>query len=117
MPADQRAYVDKIIQRLQLCRDPDGGYALYICPGCQYELRVPRLGRPAKLDSVLPVASSVWTALRGYYPRVPCLGRVRPSTAFWAALPGQSGSAEAATHPRRGPNRVKSNVNQTESDR
>ena len=41
VPPDQRAYVDKIIQRLQLCRDPDGGYALYICPGCQYELRVP----------------------------------------------------------------------------
>jgi hypothetical protein len=41
VPPDQRAYLDKIIQRLQLCRDPDGGYALYICPGCQYELRVP----------------------------------------------------------------------------
>ena len=41
VPPDQRAYVDKIIQRLLLCRDPDGGYALYICPGCQYELRVP----------------------------------------------------------------------------
>ena len=61
VPPDQRAYVDKIIQRLQLCRDPDGGYALYICPGCQYELRVPRPRRPAKLDSVLPVAKSGWT--------------------------------------------------------
>jgi len=24
-----------------LCRDPDGGYARYLCPGCQYEQRVP----------------------------------------------------------------------------
>jgi hypothetical protein len=41
VPPDQRAYLDKIIQRLLLCRDPDGGYALYVCPGCEYELRVP----------------------------------------------------------------------------
>ena len=24
-----------------LCRDPEGGYARYLCPGCQYEHRVP----------------------------------------------------------------------------
>jgi hypothetical protein len=27
---DQRAYIDKISQRLQLCRDPGGGYALFV---------------------------------------------------------------------------------------
>ena len=34
--ADQRAYVSKIVMRLMLCRDPEGGYARYICPGCQF---------------------------------------------------------------------------------
>jgi hypothetical protein len=41
VPPDQRAYVDKIIQRLLLCRNYDGGYALYVCPGYRYKLRVP----------------------------------------------------------------------------
>ena len=26
---------------MMLCRDPEGGYARWICPGCQYEHRVP----------------------------------------------------------------------------
>jgi hypothetical protein len=26
---------------MMLCRDPQGGYARYLCPGCQYEHRVP----------------------------------------------------------------------------
>jgi Transposase zinc-binding domain/Putative transposase len=41
VPYDQRTYVCDIIQRLLLCRDPDAGYARYVCPGCQYEHRVP----------------------------------------------------------------------------
>jgi hypothetical protein len=41
VPADQRAYINKTVLRLMLCRDPEGGYALYICPGCNYEHRVP----------------------------------------------------------------------------
>ena len=41
VPADQRAYVSKIVLRLMLCRDPEGGYARYICPGCNFEHRVP----------------------------------------------------------------------------
>jgi hypothetical protein len=41
VPAAQRDYVNKIVLRLMLCRDPEGGYARYICPGCQKELRVP----------------------------------------------------------------------------
>ena len=31
----------KTVQRLMLCRNPDGGYARYVCPGCEYELLVP----------------------------------------------------------------------------
>jgi hypothetical protein len=41
VPADQRAYVNKTVLRLMLCRDPEGGYARYICPGCQFEHHVP----------------------------------------------------------------------------
>jgi hypothetical protein len=41
VPADQRANVTNIVQRMMLCRDPEGGYARYICPGCGYEHRVP----------------------------------------------------------------------------
>ena len=41
VPPDQRAYVRKIVQRLMSCRDPNAGYARYICPGCQYERHVP----------------------------------------------------------------------------
>ena len=41
VPFDQRDYISKIVQRLMLCRDTEGGYARYICPGCQTEHRVP----------------------------------------------------------------------------
>jgi hypothetical protein len=41
VPPDQRAYLCKTIERMVLCRNPNGGYALYICPGCRYEHRVP----------------------------------------------------------------------------
>ncbi len=41
VPFNQQAYVRDIIQRMLLCRDPDGGYARWVCPGCQYEHRVP----------------------------------------------------------------------------
>jgi hypothetical protein len=41
VPADQRADVNKTVLRLMLCRDPEGGYARYVCPGCQKELSVP----------------------------------------------------------------------------
>jgi hypothetical protein len=41
VPPDQRAYVRKIVQRLTSCRDPNAGYARYVCPGCQYERYVP----------------------------------------------------------------------------
>ena len=41
VPFDQRANVRGIVQRMMLCRDPDAGHALYVCPGCEYELRVP----------------------------------------------------------------------------
>lgn len=40
-PADQRAYVRAIVERLKICRDPEAGYARYLCPGCQYAHRVP----------------------------------------------------------------------------
>jgi GTP cyclohydrolase II len=41
IPADLGAYVNNIVLRLLLCRDPEGGYARYNCPGCQFEHRVP----------------------------------------------------------------------------
>ena len=41
VPTDQRANVTNIVQRMMLCRDPEGGYARYICPGCGFEHRVP----------------------------------------------------------------------------
>ena len=41
VPFDQQAYVRGIIRRMMLCLDPEGGYARWICPSCQYELRVP----------------------------------------------------------------------------
>jgi hypothetical protein len=39
--ADLGAYVNNIVLRLLLCRDPEGGYARYTCPGCQFEHRAP----------------------------------------------------------------------------
>lgn len=41
VPPDQRAYVCKTVGRMMLCRDPSTGYAHYVCPGCQFEHRVP----------------------------------------------------------------------------
>lgn len=41
VPYDQRANVCDIVRRMMLCRDPDAGHALYVCPGCDYEIRVP----------------------------------------------------------------------------
>jgi hypothetical protein len=38
---NQQAYLQDIVQRMLLCLDPDGGYARWVCPGCQYEHRVP----------------------------------------------------------------------------
>ena len=39
VPPHQRAYVCKTVERMILCHDPNGAYALYICPGCKYEQR------------------------------------------------------------------------------
>ena len=41
VPANQRAYVKNVVERLMLCRDPEGGFALYVCPGCGFEHKVP----------------------------------------------------------------------------
>jgi predicted RNA-binding Zn-ribbon protein involved in translation (DUF1610 family) len=58
VPPDQRAYgnfslcekllssclataVRKTVERMMLCRDPNGGYARYVCPGCGFDRRVP----------------------------------------------------------------------------
>ena len=49
MLTDQRAYVCQIAQRLMRC-DPNGGYALFICPGCRYGIAY--LFLP---DSLLPL--------------------------------------------------------------
>ena len=52
VPPDQRAYVCEIMQRLLLCREPDAGYARYVCPGCEYELR----GTGSTLTASIPKA-------------------------------------------------------------
>ena len=36
---DQRTNVTSIVIRMMLCRDPEGVYARYICPGCGFEHR------------------------------------------------------------------------------
>ena len=41
IPADQRAYVRKTIQKMIGCRNPQSGYARYVCPGCGDERIVP----------------------------------------------------------------------------
>ncbi len=41
IPADQRAYIRKTIQQMLGCRNPQSGYARYVCPGCGDERIVP----------------------------------------------------------------------------
>ena len=41
IPADQRAYVRKTIQKMLGCRNPQSGYARYVCTGCGEERIVP----------------------------------------------------------------------------
>ena len=41
IPADQRAYVRKTIQKMIGCRNPQSGYARYVCPDCGDERIVP----------------------------------------------------------------------------
>ena len=40
IPADQRAYVRKTIQTMIGCRNPQSGYARYVCPGCALLKRI-----------------------------------------------------------------------------
>jgi hypothetical protein len=64
VPVDQRANVTNIVQRMMLCRDPEGGYARYICPGCGFACTVLQaqvsIGflSPAKPAFALPAAKS-----------------------------------------------------------
>jgi len=41
LPSDQQAYVCDIIQKMMGCRNPQSGYARYVCPGCGDERLVP----------------------------------------------------------------------------
>ena len=41
IPAAQRAYVRKTIQKMMGCRNPQSCYARYVCPGCGDERIVP----------------------------------------------------------------------------
>ena len=41
IPADQRTYVQKIVKKIMGCRNPQCGYARYVCPKCHEELIVP----------------------------------------------------------------------------
>ena len=41
IPADQRAYVQKTVDKMMGCRNPQCGYACYVCPKCYEEGVVP----------------------------------------------------------------------------
>jgi len=41
IPADQRAYVQKVVEKMMGCRNPHNGYARYVCPNCHEERLVP----------------------------------------------------------------------------
>ncbi len=41
IPADQRAYVQKIVERMMGCRNPKSGFARYVCPKYHEERSVP----------------------------------------------------------------------------
>ncbi len=41
IPADQRAYVQKTVKKMMGCRNPQCGYARYVCPKCHEERIVP----------------------------------------------------------------------------
>lgn len=41
IPPDQRDYVQKTVEKMMGCRNPQCGYARYVCPHCQEERLVP----------------------------------------------------------------------------
>ena len=87
IPADQRAYVRKTIQTMIGCRNPQSGYARYVCPGCGDERIVPFSCKTLFCPSCGKVrTTSGSTALRRNCSTSPIFTLLSPSLRNFARL-------------------------------
>ncbi len=62
LPADQRANVCETVQRMMGCRNPECGFARYVCPGCGAERLVPFSCKTRFCPSCGKVRVDRWTS-------------------------------------------------------